>query len=62
VRQKNGKPNHPQTQGKVCEDCCLALHRGGPDPGQGMTTVSFVRFVGPLWCSAAARAGQTDLT
>jgi transposase InsO family protein len=29
VQQKNGKPNHPQTQGKVCEDCCLALHRAG---------------------------------
>jgi len=27
-----------------------------------MTMVSFVRFVGRLWCSAAARAGQTDLT
>jgi hypothetical protein len=32
------------------------------DPGQGVTTVSCVRFVGRGWCSAVERAGQTELT
>lgn len=42
---KNSRPYHPQTCGKVREDLDLALHRPGSDPGQGMTTVSCVRFV-----------------
>jgi transposase InsO family protein len=29
VQQKNGKPGHPQTQGKVCEDWFPALHWAG---------------------------------
>ena len=62
VRQKNGRGNHPQTQGKVCEESMVALHRGRSDPGQGMTMVSCVRFVGWSWCSSVARAGRTDLT
>ncbi len=32
------------------------------DPGQGVTTVSCVRFVGRLRCSVVTRTGQTDLT
>lgn len=62
VRQINGAPNHPQTQGKVCEDlvrCCTGVRS---DPGQGVTRVSCVRCVGWLWCSAVACTGQTDLT
>jgi len=34
IRQKNGKPNHPQTQGKICEDWCLVLHRAGLTPAK----------------------------
>lgn len=62
VTQLNGAPNHPQTQGKVCEDlvrCCTGVRS---DPGQGVTRVSCVRCVGWLWCSAVACTGQTDLT
>jgi hypothetical protein len=40
----------------------LGAAPGRSDPGQGVTTVSCVRFVGRLWCSVAARTGQTDLT
>jgi transposase len=57
----HSRPYHPQTCGKVCE------HHGGAaparsDPGQGVTAVSFVRFVGRHRCCAMARAGRTDLT
>jgi transposase len=62
VIQKNSKPNHPTTCGKVCEDLPLVLHRPRSDPGQGMTMVSCVRFVGRCWCSIVKRTGQTDLT
>ena len=62
VIQKHSSPNHPQTCGKVCEDCAAVPHRRGSDPGQGMTTVSCVRYVDPGRCGALVRAGQTDLT
>lgn len=29
IVQKNGKPNRPTTQGKVCDDFVLVLHRAG---------------------------------
>lgn len=49
VIQKNSRPNRPTTCGKVCEH-----HRGAAparsDPGQGVTTVSFVRCVDRAWC------------
>ena len=61
VRAVNSRPRHPQTCGKVCE------HHGGAarsrsDPGQGMTNVSFARFVDRLSCCVTARADQTELT
>jgi len=40
----------------------LAAALGRSDPGQGVTTVSCVRFVGRLWCSAVVRTGQVELT
>ena len=61
-RPRRTRPYRPQTNGKICEDLPLALHLARSDPGQGMTTVSCVRFVGRLRCSAAARTGQTELT
>ena len=61
ITQKNSRPNHPTTCGKVCEH-----HRGAApgrsDPGQGMTVVSFVRFVDRPRCWAMVRTGQADLT
>lgn len=56
------KPRTPRLNGKVCEDCAAVPHRRGSDPGQGMTTVSCVRYVDPGRCGALVRAGQTDLT
>ena len=61
VQHRYCRPYRPQTNGKVCE------HDGGAarsrsDPGQGMTKVSFVRFVDRLPCCVTARAGQTELT
>jgi hypothetical protein len=55
------KPHCPWQNGKVCE------HDGGAapgrsDPGQGVTAVSFVRFVGRSRCCITARTGQTELT
>jgi Integrase core domain len=52
------RPATPRLNGKVCEDCGSALHRAGLtrsryDPG--VPVVSFVRFVGWLWCSAVVR-------
>jgi hypothetical protein len=61
VRQKNSRPSHPQTCGKVCEHAVRAAP-GRPDPGQGMTTVSFARSVGRPRCCALVRAGRGDLT
>jgi transposase InsO family protein len=29
ITQKNSRPSHPTTCGKVCEDCSLVLHRSG---------------------------------
>ncbi len=61
ITPKRTRPYRPQTNGKVCESvawCCT----GRSDPGQGVTTVSCVRFVGRFRCSAVERAGQTDLT
>jgi hypothetical protein len=51
-----------RSEGKACEDCAAVPHRRGSDPGQGMTTVSCVRYVDPGRCGALVRAGQTDLT
>ena len=61
IGSKHSRPYHPQTCGKVCE------HHGGAarsrsDPGQGMTNVSFARFVDRLSCCVTARADQTELT
>ena len=61
ITHKRNRNYHPQTNGKVCE------HDGGAarsrsDPGQGMTNVSFARFVDWFPCCATARAGQTELT
>jgi len=61
VKHRRTRPYRPQTNGKVCEHCSWRC-TGRSDPGQGVTTVSCVRFVGRLWCSVAARTGQTDLT
>ncbi|MEV4734901.1 DDE-type integrase/transposase/recombinase [Saccharopolyspora sp. NPDC049426] len=62
IVQKNSRPHHPTTCGKVCEDWCRCCAWGRSDPGQGMTMVSCVRFVGRPWRSTAACTGQTDLT
>jgi transposase InsO family protein len=51
VDYKHSRPYHPQTCGKVCEDL-PGLHPLRSDPGQGMTVVSCVRFVGWGWCSS----------
>lgn len=61
VKHRRTRPYRPQTNGKVCESvawCCT----GRSDPGQGMTTVSCVRFVDRIRCSTVERTGQTDLT
>ncbi len=55
---RHSRPYHPQTCGKVCEH-----HRGTApdqsDPGQGVTAVSFARFVGrPGAASTSAPAGR----
>ena len=34
IEQKNGRPNHPQTRGKVCEDSGPVLHRVGLTPAK----------------------------
>ena len=34
VTQKNSRPNHPTTCGKVCEDLSLVLHRPGLTPAK----------------------------
>ena len=62
VTHRRTRAYRPQTNGKVCEESAVVLHRDRSDPGQGMTTVSCVRFVGRLRCSTQARTGQTDLT
>ena len=56
------KPHCPWQNGKVCEDLPLGAAPARSDPGQGMTMVSCVRFVGRIRCSVAKRTGQTDLT
>ncbi|GMA19375.1 hypothetical protein GCM10025862_13960 [Arsenicicoccus piscis] len=61
-RHQRITPYTPRHNGKICEESMVALHRGRSDPGQGMTMVSCVRFVGWSWCSSVARAGRTDLT
>jgi hypothetical protein len=61
IRFKHGKPYHPQTQGKVC-DYVEHAAPARPDPGQGMTKVSFFRSVGRHRCCASKRTGLTDLT
>jgi hypothetical protein len=45
-----------------CLKSWLGAAPGRSDPYQGVTMVPFVRFVGRLWCSVAARTGRTDLT
>jgi transposase InsO family protein len=62
ARQVFIKPHCPWQNGKVCEDWAVVPRRLGSDPGQGVTTVSCVRFVGPGRCGAVVRAGRTDLT
>jgi transposase len=51
VQQKNSRPNHPTTCGKVWED---QRRRGTArsDPGKGLTEVSFVRCVDRIRCCA----------
>jgi len=61
VVAKHSSPYHPQTCGKVC-DYVEHAAPARPDPGQGMTKVSFVRSVGRHRCCALVRTGQTDLT
>ncbi|HLI57509.1 MAG TPA: helix-turn-helix domain-containing protein [Actinomycetota bacterium] len=61
VRSITSRPFHPQTCGKVCEHYRDAAPSRS-DPGQGMTKVSFVRFVGRHRCCVTARSGQTELT
>jgi len=34
IIQKNGRPNHPTTQGKVCEESVVVLHRTGLTPAK----------------------------
>jgi hypothetical protein len=62
ITHKYTRPYPPQANGKICEDlswCCAGFES---DPGQGVTTVSFVRFVDWARRSTTERAGQTDLT
>ena len=56
------KPATPRLNGKVCEHDWSPQQPGRSDSGQGMTKVSFVRFVDRLRCCVTARAGQTELT
>jgi transposase InsO family protein len=62
ITHRRTRPYRPQTNGKICEDWAAVPHRLGSDPGQDVTTVSCVRFVGPGRCGAVVRAGRTDLT
>jgi transposase InsO family protein len=55
------RPRTPRLNGKVC-DYVEHAAPARPDPGQGMTKVSFVRSVGRHRCCALVRTGQTDLT
>ena len=34
VTQKNSRPNHPTTCGKVCEESTVVLHRAGLTPAK----------------------------
>jgi hypothetical protein len=52
----------PTTTGKVCEHHSWRSRPGRSDPGKGVTTVSFVRFVGRSGGCASARTGRTTLT
>jgi hypothetical protein len=61
IRYVHSRPYHPETCGKVCEHYRDAAPSQS-DPGQGMTKVSFVRFVGRHRCCVTARSGQTELT
>lgn len=61
IRQKFIKPHCPWQNGKVCEYFWDA-RIGRSDPGQGMTAVSFVRFVDRLDAGVHACAGQTIVT
>jgi len=61
VKHRWTRPYRPQTNGKVC-DYVERAAPARPDPGQGMTKVSFVRSVGRHRCCALVRTGQTDLT
>lgn len=61
VVHKRTRPYRPQTNGKVCEYFWDA-RIGRSDPDQGMTAVSFVRFVDRLDAGVDACAGQTIVT
>jgi hypothetical protein len=61
IKHRLTAPYHPTTTGKVC-DYVERAAPARPDPGQGMTKVSFVRSVGRHRCCALVRTGQTDLT
>ena len=34
ITQKNGHPGHPQTNGKICEDCYSTVYRLGLTPAK----------------------------
>jgi transposase len=61
IKHRKTKPYRPQTNGKVCEHAYGAAP-GRSDPGQGMTKVSFARYVDRLRCCPMARTGRTELT
>ncbi len=62
ITPKKPRPYRPQTNGKASVNIFSGAALARSDPGQGMTTVSCVRFVGRCWCSAAERTGQTEMT
>ena len=61
-RHQRTKPFTPRhTTGRPVKTW-LGAASARSDPGQGVTTVSCVRYVGRVWCSVMARTGQTELT
>jgi hypothetical protein len=59
--EARGHPNHPRSQGRFVRTW-LGAAPGRSDPGKGYDHRVLRSIVGRLWCSVAARTGQTDPT
>lgn len=62
ITHKRTRPYRPQPTAKHLRILIVVLRWVQPDPGQSLTMVSFVRFVGWAWRNTVECAGQTDLT